>query len=401
MDSTAILSPRDAADAVQIVQDAVAAKTPLEILGRGTKRAIGHRPNTSRVLELSALSGVVFYEPEEIVLSAQAGTPLAQIETLLAQNNQELAFEPMDYGPLFGQPRSGGTLGGALAANLSGPRRIKAGAARDHVLGIRAISGRGEAFKSGGRVVKNVTGYDMAKGLAHSWGTLAVFTEITFKVLPRAESAMTLVISGLSDAEAVDILCTAMGSTGEVAGAAHVPLEAARALPGLPHGAATLLRLEGFRPSVLYRAERLEALIGGSRTIHRLEDEASRALWLDIRDAVPLTTGTHALWRISTAPTAGPAVVSSIRNDLPARYFYDWSGGLVWLRLENDMPDDGAQIVRRAVAAHGGHATLIHAPAAAHDVPRFQPQAPAMDMLTRKLKAQFDPLNLLNPGRMG
>ena len=174
----------------------------LEVIGRGTKRAIGRAAQWDATLELSALSGVTLYEPEELVLSAKAATPLAEIEALVAASNQELAFEPMDYGPLLGGSAGAGTIGGALAANLSGPRRIKAGAARDHFLGFTAVSGRGETFKSGGRVVKNVTGYDLCKLLAGSWGTLAAMTEVTVKTLPSAETEETLLLLARDDAAA-------------------------------------------------------------------------------------------------------------------------------------------------------------------------------------------------------
>jgi glycolate oxidase FAD binding subunit len=396
--------PRDAADVLQIVRDAADAKRPLEILGQGSKRGIGHSVAAQHIVDMSNMSGVVFYEPDEIVLSVHAGTPIAEIETLLAKENQELAFEPMDYGPLFGRPRGGGTIGGALAANISGPRRIKAGAARDHVLGVQAVSGRGEAFKSGGRVVKNVTGYDLSKGLAGSWGTLAVLTDVTFKTLPRAEAASTLAVFGLDDRTGVDVLCAAMGSTGEISGAAHLPADAAGALPQLSASGAscTLLRLEGFRPSVLYRAERVAAMIGGEgREIVRIDDAESVALWRAIRDAEPFAGGERAVWRVSVAPASGPVLLEALAGKMSVRHFYDWSGGLVWLDVLEPLPDAGAETIRSCVrTVGGGHATLIRAPGVDQAVPRFEPQPSALAALSARLKAGFDPLNILNPGRM-
>src|SRR4051794_13113973 len=191
---TDTLKPRDDKDVEDAVQWALANERALEIVGHGSKRAIGRPAQTDLTLDLSGLSGVTLYEPEELVLSAKAGTPLAEIEQLVASRGQELAFEPMDYGPVLGRPMSRCTLGGALATNLSGPRRIKAGAASDHFLGVRAVSGRAEAFKAGGRVVKNVTGYDLCKLLAGSWGTLAAMTEVTIKVLPRAAAEESLLV---------------------------------------------------------------------------------------------------------------------------------------------------------------------------------------------------------------
>src|SRR3954466_14734225 len=219
---TSTLKPRDAKDVEAAVAWALAEGKTLEVVGHGSKRGIGRAAQWDLSLDLSDLSGVTLYEPEELILSAKAGTPIAEIETLLAATNQELAFEPIDYGPVFGADPGRGTIGGVLGANLSGPRRIKAGAARDHFLGVTAVSGRGETFKSGGRVVKNVTGYDLCKVLAGSYGTLAVMTDVAVKVLPRAETEETLLIRGLEPARAVEAMTSAMGSACDISGAAHL-----------------------------------------------------------------------------------------------------------------------------------------------------------------------------------
>ncbi len=260
------LRPRDENDLVAAAQWALAEGKTFEVVGGGSKRAIGRAAQWDVTLDLSAFAGITLYEPAELVLSAKAATPLAAIEAALAANRQELAFEPIDYGPLLGQSAGQGTLGGVLAANLAGPRRIKAGAARDHFLGFRAVSGRGEAFKSGGRVVKNVTGYDLSKLLAGSWGTLAAMTEVTLKVLPRAETEQTVVAHGLSDADAIRALAAAMGSEAEASGAAHLPAEVAAQLPSdLARGEAlTVLRLEGVLPSIRhYSRQRAGGTQGG------------------------------------------------------------------------------------------------------------------------------------------
>ena len=252
----------------------------LEMVGQGTKRAIGRPSQTDLTLDLSGLSGVTLYEPDELVLSARAGTPLAEIEALLDKNNQQLAFEPMDYGPLLGGEAGQGTLGGAIAANLSGPRRIKAGAARDHFLGVTAVTGRAETIKSGGRVVKNVTGYDLCKLLAGSWGTLAAMTDVTVKVLPKAETEATVLVEGLDDARACAAMAAAMGSSCDVSGAAHLPDHVASWFDGLPKPeAATALRLEGFAPSVAHRKETLAALMKPFGPVALLDEkEFARAL---------------------------------------------------------------------------------------------------------------------------
>jgi glycolate oxidase FAD binding subunit len=396
------LAPATPIDVVSAIQWALGERSSLEVIGHGSKRAIGWPLQTEHTLDLSKLSGVTLYEPEELVLSARAGTPLAEIEALLAGHNQQLAFEPMDYGPLLGHEPRRGTIGGALAANLSGPRRLKAGAARDHILGVNAVSGRGEAFKSGGRVVKNVTGYDMSKLMAGSWGTLAVLTDVTFKVLPAAETETTLALRGLLDEDAAAAMALALGSSAEVSAAAHLPEGvAARVEHGvLGNDAATLLRVEGFGPSVAYRIETLKTLFRNAGQLHDLALEASRAIWRDIRDCVPFADGGQKpVWRVSMPPSDAHRMVLALRMELAAEALYDWQGGLVWLRLESD-PE--AETLRRLVKTFGGgHATLVRAsPAWRASLPLLEPQPPSLAALSARLKDQFDPKGILNPGRM-
>jgi glycolate oxidase FAD binding subunit len=400
------LKPRDAAEVEQAIQWALAGGKALEIVGGGSKRAIGRAAQWDATLDLSGLSGVTLYEPAELVLSAKAGTPLAEIEVLVDASKQELAFEPMDYGPLLGTAAGSGTIGGALAANLSGPRRIKAGAARDHFLGFSAVSGRGETFKSGGRVVKNVTGYDLCKLLAGSWGTLAAMTEVTIKTLPRAETEETLMVLGLDDAPAGKAMTAAMGSSADVSAAAHLPALVAAAIADIADtgGAVTALRLEGVAPSVVHRKRLLEQLMASFGGLSTLRAAASRALWRAIRDAAPFAAngpaGNRIIWRISTAPSRGAEVGRALVETLQADVFYDWAGGLVWVALP--PADDAATgAVRAIVAAVGGHATLVRAPAAiraAVDV--FTPETAALSALTKRLHDSFDPRGVLNAGRM-
>src|SRR5712671_6839975 len=249
------LQPRDAKDVEAAVQWVLAEGKATEIVGHGSKRVIGRPAQTDLTLDLSALSGITLYEPEELVLAAKAATPLAEIEAVVAAKGQQLAFEPMDYATLLGGVAGRGTLGGTLAANVSGPRRIKAGAARDHVLGFSAVSGRGETFKSGGRVVKNVTGYDLSKLMAGSWGTLAAMTAATIKVLPRPETEETLLILGLGDASAVAAMNAALGAPCEVSGAAHLPAPTAERAGTKAGRAITALRLEGVPASITHRKQ--------------------------------------------------------------------------------------------------------------------------------------------------
>ena len=396
------LKPRDAKEVEDAIGWALGNDKSLEVAGQGTKRAIGRPSQTDITLDLSGLTGVTLYEPAELVLSAQAGTPLAEIEALVDANNQQLAFEPMDYGPLLGAKAAQGTLGGALATNLSGPRRIKSGAARDHFLGVTAVTGRAETIKSGGRVVKNVTGYDMCKVLAGSWGTLAAMTDVTIKVLPKAEAEATVIVEGLDDARACAAMAAAMGSSCDVSGAAHLPDHVASYFDGLPKPqAATALRLEGFAPSVKHRKEALAALMKPFGPVTLLDEKNSRALWQSVRQVKPFATNAaraRPLWRISCPPSKGHALAAAITP--AAQMFYDWAGGLIWVAMPvADEPDVAA--IRGAVKSVGGHATLVRAPAAVRaSVDVFEPQDAALRALNKRVKEGFDPKGVLNPGRM-
>ena len=396
------LKPKDEAEVVEALNDALAGGETLELVGRGSKRGVGRAAQTDRTLDVSAISGVTLYEPEELVLSARAGTPLAEIEKLLADKNQELAFEPADLGPLLGGAAGAATLGGTLSVNLSGPRRIKAGAARDFALGARAVSGRGEIFKAGGRVVKNVTGYDLPKLLAGSWGTLAVMTELTIKVLPRAEDVATALVLGLTDARAVEVMAASMGSSCEVSGAAHLPPKVAARMPvaavAKAGRAVTALRLEGIAPSIAYRRQKLEEILQPFGTLGALEAEGSRAFWRAVRDVVPFVARKErAVWRISATATAGAEIGTKLASETSAELFYDWAGGLLWVEMPDGAPREG--IVRAALAGLG-HATLMRADVSQRAGDVFEPLEPSLAALAKRVKESFDPKGVLNPGRM-
>ena len=379
------IKPRSSAELRQAVEWALSEGVTLDVRGSGSKLDLGKPMRCDQILDLSGLSGVVDYAPEELVITLRAGTKMREVEDLLAQRNQMLAFEPPDLGPLLGRDAGEGTLVGAVMGNLAGSRRLSAGAARDHLLGFSGVNGRGEAFKSGGRVMKNVTGYDLSKLLAGSWGTLAVLDEVSVKVLPAPDQTYTLVLHGLDDEAAVRALCAAMGSPHEVSGAAHLPGK-------------TLLRIEGVAPSVDARLKGLRELLGGKAD--ELGTLESRALWRDIRDVRPLAVSSDSIvWKISCPPTEGPAIVARIRAHRSAEAFYDWSGGLVWLSLPASLDADHA-LVRGSV--RNGHATLIRAPDAVRAaVAVFQPQSQALAALSHRIKESFDPKGLFNPGRMG
>jgi glycolate dehydrogenase FAD-binding subunit len=401
------LKPTDAAQLREFVASAVAEAQPLEIVGGGSKRGLGRPVQAAHTLDLSALAGIVDYEAAELVLTARAATPLAEIEAALAPKGQMLAFEPPDWGRLLGSS-AGQTIGGVLSCNLAGPRRFKAGAARDHFLGFHGVNGRGEAFKAGGKVVKNVTGYDLCKLIAGAHGTLAVLSEVTIKVLPLPEKTRTVLVRGLDDDKAVAAMIAALNSPHEVSGAAHLPDALARR-SAVSHvagagSAVTALRVEGPGPSVVHRCEKLRRELAEYGASEELHSENSSRFWREIRDAAPFAGESgRIVWRLSLPPSDAPDVVRRIAADCAAEHFLDWGGGLLWLAVAPDRragEDGGAAVIRAAVAGKG-HATLLRAPASLRAVvPVFEPPPPALAALSARVKESFDPQRLFNPGRM-
>lgn len=399
-----LICPGDEDDLAAAIENAVAQTTPLEIVGGGSKRTVGRPLQTAARLSTEKLTGVTLYEPNELVIAARAGTPLAEIEKTLAKNGQQLAFEPIDLGPLLGEEAGKGSIGTVFATNLSGSRRIQTGAARDHFLGVRAVNGLGELFKSGGRVMKNVTGYDLCRGLSGSWGTLAVMSEVTMKVLPRAEATRTLLLRGLTDEVAVDAMCAAVGSPFEVSGTVHLQPSCVQAMgiEGLAKKgqALTAIRLENFADFLDYRAGRLGETLSAFGKIGELDTGPSEKFWTGIRTLRFFEGGEGAVWRISVAPKRGARVVAMLSAHLDCRAVYDWSGGLIWLEVAPSH-DAGATEVQRTLAETGGYATLIRAePALRASLDVFQRLDTGLTDLTGRIKKAFDPAGILNPGRM-
>ena len=375
-----IETPRSAQEVCEIV----AAGRPLEVVGGGTKRGIGAVAGAEAVLSLARLDKVVDYQPEELVLTAQPGVRLATLEELVAAQGQMLAFEPPRLTRLLGA-RGQPTLGGALAAGLSGPRRIRAGAARDHLLGIAAVTGRGELVKAGGKVVKNVTGYDLAKLMAGSWGTLAVLTEVTLKVLPAAKTQATLLLFGLSDERASQVMQAAMNSPAEVSGAAHLAAAVAARAPLKADLPVTALRLEGFEASVTARADALAGRLREFGRSERLDAEHSAEFWGQVREVEAFWKERRPVWRVSLPPAQGWRFPEGLQGEA----LFDWAGGLVW--FASDAPAAGLRARAREL---GGHATLYRG-----EGPAFEPLIGPLASLSARVKAAFDPEGVLNPGR--
>lgn len=397
----AIFKPETEAGLAAIVARAVAEGMSLEICGGGTRRGIGGPVKAQAMLDISAMSGIINYNPAELVMSAGAGTPLAEIETALDGNGQMLTFEPMDHRPLLGSSGEP-TIGGIFAANVSGPRRLSAGAARDSLLGVRFVNGLGEIIKSGGRVMKNVTGLDLVKLLGGSFGTLGVMSEVTFKVLPKPQTSVTIAVSGLNDAEAASVMAEALATPVEVSSAAHLPDSVSNQFLGgsLPDGPATLMRLEGLEDSVRVRERKLVDNVSRHGKITRIDAEASAVVWREIRDVLPFAKRQDKpVWRVSVAPSAGHQLVAALRLKTGVDAFYDWQGGLVWLAMEQD-PE--AEMIRSFIShLGGGHATLVRAPETVRAATAvFEPQPAALAALSARIKTGIDPHGIFNPGRM-
>ena len=393
--------PLEAAAVPDIIQTAAASRTPLEIRGTGAKHALGRHAPCPDLLDMSGFSGGLDYQPSELVFTADAGMALAAIEALLAQNRQMLAFEPPDWSDLLGAS-STGTLGGLVATNLAGPRRVKSGAPRDHFLGFHGVNGRGEIFKAGGRVVKNVTGYDLAKVQAGAFGTLAVLTNITLKVVPVPETSVTLLLPGEEAVQASRTMSRAVNSPHEVSAAAHLPpcVAALASSLGSLSTSATLLRLEGHGPSVAFRVEALRQMLGAGEIVQEAE---SMALWRQIGSVQALLQKPDSLlWKLNPTPSAAPALLAALTARLPVmNAFLDWGGGLIWLELDAATPDAGAVPLRAIMAASGGHAMLVRAPETLRaEVAVFEPPERGVAVLSQRIKAAYDPDFVLNPGRM-
>ena len=348
---------------------------PVRIKGGGTRGVDG--PN--QVLSTEGLRGITLYEPGALTLVAQAGTPLADIEAALEAEGQQLAFEPMDHRALLGSSGAP-TIGGVVAANVSGPRRIQAGACRDFLLGVRFVDGQGQIIKNGGRVMKNVTGYDLVKLMAGSWGTLGVLTEMSLKVLPKPEASATLAVPAKDAATAVRILSEALKSPFEVTGAAYDPQQQR-----------ALIRIEGFAESVSYRTGRLQEVLGRFGAVDPVEP--SDALWQRVRDAADFADTLGDVWRISVKPGDAPEIAARAEAD---RTLFDWGGGLIWALVPAGTD------LRARIGAFSGHATLVRAEAdTLARLGRFQPEPQGIAALTQGIRQKFDPRGMFNPGLMG
>lgn len=381
--TTETLSSASSTEAV--AEQVRSTKGPLQIVGGGT-HTVGRTNGTT--LSLADLTGITLYEPGAMTMVARAGTTVAEINQTLATEGQRLAFEPADWRGVLGS-RGDSTIGGLAAANVSGPRRVQVGACRDHMIGVEFVDGMGRVLKNGGRVMKNVTGYDLVKLLCGSRGTLGILTELSFKVSAIPETEVTLVHEGLDGAAAVAKLCEAMGTPFDLSGSAHIAFAGS---------AKTCVRIEGLEASVMYR--RAALLEDVCCDFEVLEDEASAAIWADVRDLSAFSQHEGSVWRVSLKPTDAPVLIDKL-SDSGITYdtIYDWSGGLVWLLIQSDH-SSASTLIRDTAQQLKGHATLMRCVPSLEDVPTFQPQHAVIQNIETGLRSKFDPRGILSPGLM-
>ncbi len=378
------LAPKDETEAAAIIAEAAATSRKLQVVGGGSKNRIGLSSRLVRQISTANFNRIIDYDPAELVLTVEPGARLADVEALLERHGQRFAFEPWDYADVTGAQSGAGTVGGVIGSGFSGSRRLSAGSVRDHLLGFRAINGRGEVFKAGGKVVKNVTGYDLSKLMAGSWGQLALLTEVTFKVLPKPPEEVTLALRGLSPFKAQDAMNRAMRSTAEVAAAAHVP----------GADAVTAVRLEGFKPSIEARWKLLSGLLADVGKLEPLESAGD--WWRGVRSGVHVARDSGPLlWRIVSAPAHGAALLDGVAA-LGGDALLDWGGGLAWART----PVEATTRVRELAERLGGHAMLLDGPLVVRDsVPALHPEAPGVAALSRRVREAFDPAGVFDPER--
>jgi glycolate oxidase FAD binding subunit len=392
------IQPESIQEVVDIVRSHAEARRPLAIEGSGSKNGLGRPVEADTLLSARGLSGINSYQPDELVLTAWSGTPMREIWNALAEKRQHLAFEPA-ASALYGSGNEAGTIGGVLASNLSGPRRPSAGAARDHFLGFSAVNGLGEEFKAGGKVVKNVTGYDLPKLLAGSMGTLAVLLEVTVKVLPAPEKQRTVIVPVSDAATGHRCLTAQLQEAFEIDGAAVVPAAVtARSSVDLvraPSSALAAMRLTGSPVSVADRCAALRSAIG--MPSEELHSARSQALWTEINEVASLLGAEMgALWRLSVPPASGAKIAMALGQG--EDWLMDWGGGRLWIARREASAED-AGLVRKVAATAGGHATLVRgSDELRRAINVFPAEAPLT--LLKRTKAAFDPHGILNPGRM-
>jgi glycolate oxidase FAD binding subunit len=390
MSTLAIQTEKELAELVR------ARTQPLEIIGHGTKREYGRSAETPDLLDLSAFSGIVSYEPGELVITAKAATPLSEIQSAIAEKRQRLGVDPADWGPLFGVGENAGTIAGALSADTSGSARVRFGAARDHLLGFRAVNGFGEIYKAGGRVVKNVTGFDLPKLVCGAMGTLSALTEVTLRLVPAAPASATVAIKGVSANEAFPLLRRIWSSPLEATGLAYIPdcMSAKFTELGAIGAGCALIRVEGASMPLKDKLVMLHALTGHPEAP---SFESGDAVFRKIGSGAPYAGNDLDVWRIAVPPGQAGDVARALAGTL---WFSDCAGGLFWIGISSTDEILAAKLRQIAVRAKGYARLMRASPETRAKIAVFRPEDPARAALTRAVKAAFDPKGIFNPGRM-
>ena len=409
-DSNSIEFPQNEREVSTFIKKFYKSTIPLELVGLGSKKKIGKALQCAKTLNLSKLNNIIEYLPEELYIKVEAGTPIKKIEEELKKNKQQLAFEPIDFGSLLNNKSDYGTAGGQVACNISGPRRLKVGSVRDHLLGFRGVNGRGEIIKSGGTVVKNVTGYDLSKLMCGSYGTLAALTEVTFKILPSPEENKTLVIHNQKIESALYYLESSISSSNDISGAIYLPKEPSVSgcvmnientfkLNDLKQdGSITAIRIEGSKNSINYRIENLiNKLRIEKLNISILETHQSKIFWDKVKNLEFFFNSKNSILRVVIPPSEGVNLNYQLSNKF--KYYLDWGGALIWMEVF-ELSEEMFESIRRKVVKLGGYITMIknsdYLPYV-EDVftinrDRFN--------ISQKIKKSFDPKRILNPGKM-
>ena len=409
-DSNNVYKPVDEIETSGFIKEIYKKNLPTEIVGTNTKNFIGNKLQCAKVLDLSRLSGIVEYLPEELYIKVKACTPISLIEESLEKNNQQLAFEPIDFGYLKDSKPNKGTAAGQLSCNFSGSRRFKVGSIRDHILGFRGVNGKGDIFKSGGTVVKNVTGYDLSKLVTGSFGTLAALTEITFKVLPKKDSISTLVIYSENNKVISDLFDQLLSSSNEISGAVYIPVEPNNKnytkntektfkFNDLKYeGSFVAVRIEGSKKSIDERIQDIsqELQIKKMKT-SILDFYQSKLFWEKINN-LELFSGTKNNLLRAVIPVATSLdLMKYLKNDF--KYYIDWCGSLFWIEV---LEEENIQIkaMKEKIIDLGGYLTIVKkSESLSSDIDLFTINDTRL-LLSQKIKESFDPKKLLNPGKM-
>ena len=398
--------PETEQQARELVRWAFAEGRTMSVQGKNTKHGFGLPVDADCTLSLEKLSGILEYHPEELVMTALPGTPITEIRQELTKHNQHLAFEPPALNRMY-QVEDEGTIGGSFIGNLAGPRRFKSGSARDHILGVRAINGRGETWKSGGKVIKNVSGYDMSKLITGSWGTLSVVTELTFKILPAPPVSRSLAVWGLSARLGTALMAQVISTPSETSGLAHLPeaalTEIGRDGATFPGKTLTLIRLEGTESSVKERLQNITGWLPGACEYSVLDQAASIAAWSLIGNTAPLQDGqrTPGILKISLPPASAWNLVRFIDDLRDCTWYLDAAGGWLWVGICQAGMKDKIHAISREVNATGGTTTIYRAPSSVKQDTGIYPfPDESIKRLNEKIKNSFDPGNIFNPGRL-